>query len=473
MKASEIKASVNSNGWVGHSIALTLLFSWILTYPMHGIFLQGVFGPDAYILGHVFTASHGLGLIALGLLSIRIDRNSTFIKLAGVTVFVLTVAWTVLPQNGPIKYVICSFLGLSSAFLVLAWACSFIGNKAPELTLGVSMALTNVLLGLVGLAHNIPETAIKTAAALSGLAPLLGALYITRVKSGEPESVPDEQIKMKVGLHTFLGIAFLTAAAYFSGGLWYRAVLPVFYSKWPNIIGIDSLIYAMAVFSLALYARKRSFYWIGTISLSTLGIGLAASFIGLDRPVVLALTLVLLATGLGAMDLFFWLTLRKLSFFLGTQRSFGFGLGLSLFFITAPGIAMDTGILASPLLSPVASVIGACLLFLINPLLVLLLQPLSVSLCKHDKGPDFLQSAGREEKNQTYSFYPTFWHSLTNSEKNVYELICKGRTDAEIAADLIISRHTVKFHARNILRKAGVPNRKELLAQLVNNRDIK
>lgn len=53
--------------------------------------------------------------------------------------------------------------------------------------------------------------------------------------------------------------------------------------------------------------------------------------------------------------------------------------------------------------------------------------------------------------------------SLTAAEKNVYHLICQGLSNADIAAALNISLNTVKFHVRNILQKAGVKNRVELV----------
>ena len=53
---------------------------------------------------------------------------------------------------------------------------------------------------------------------------------------------------------------------------------------------------------------------------------------------------------------------------------------------------------------------------------------------------------------------------LTPSERRVYDLLVQGYSDVRIAEELLISRHTVKFHVRNILRKAGFANRKELLA---------
>ncbi len=52
---------------------------------------------------------------------------------------------------------------------------------------------------------------------------------------------------------------------------------------------------------------------------------------------------------------------------------------------------------------------------------------------------------------------------LTVTEKKVYQLICRGLSNADIAVSLNISQNTVKFHVRNILQKAGVKNRFELV----------
>ena len=38
-------------------------------------------------------------------------------------------------------------------------------------------------------------------------------------------------------------------------------------------------------------------------------------------------------------------------------------------------------------------------------------------------------------------------------------LVAAGRTNSEIAADLVVSEHTVHRHVANILRKLGEPTR--------------
>ena len=48
---------------------------------------------------------------------------------------------------------------------------------------------------------------------------------------------------------------------------------------------------------------------------------------------------------------------------------------------------------------------------------------------------------------------------LTKREVEVLRLVAAGRTDAEIAADLVLSPHTVHRHVSNIRTKLGVPSR--------------
>ncbi|ABO50868.1 regulatory protein, LuxR [Desulforamulus reducens MI-1] len=473
MIRNKLKSILYMPQWVAHSASLILIFGWILIYPMHGFLLHYLFGSNAYLLGHVFTASHGLGLVALGLLPIYVLRNTLLVKLAGFAIFIFTFIWTILPVNSYIQYSICTLLGFISAYLVLIWACGFHFNKYPELTVGFAMAFTNIILGLVVFEYTQPETLPKVITSLTGLGPLFGAFYLARPKPiAEPQLILEEPGKNKTIMYTFLGIAILSSFAYFSGGLWYRAVLPLFYLKMPELIGIESFVYALSVLILAFFSNKYSFYWVGTIGLSMLGVGLATSISGLESSIEVTITLSFLAIGFGAIDLFYWLILRKLSTFLGYQKAFGLGLGLSLFFITAPGIAIDTGILKNPLLNPVLSIIGACLLFLINPLLVYLLRSLSLFSASEKILATLTDklTATRDDQIPTAKL-PEYFIRLTKAEKKVYDLICKGHTDVEIASSLFISRHTVKFHARNIFKKAGVSNRKELLANLSGNRD--
>jgi len=51
--------------------------------------------------------------------------------------------------------------------------------------------------------------------------------------------------------------------------------------------------------------------------------------------------------------------------------------------------------------------------------------------------------------------------TLTNREAQVLSLLARGRANKEIAAELVISERTVKFHVSSILSKLGAGNRTE------------
>ncbi len=54
-------------------------------------------------------------------------------------------------------------------------------------------------------------------------------------------------------------------------------------------------------------------------------------------------------------------------------------------------------------------------------------------------------------------------YGLTDREVEITQLIIEGKTSAEIAEKLIISKFTVGTHRKNILRKTGARNFKELI----------
>src|SRR5262249_23479833 len=63
------------------------------------------------------------------------------------------------------------------------------------------------------------------------------------------------------------------------------------------------------------------------------------------------------------------------------------------------------------------------------------------------------------------------WNSLTDAERGLAELIGRGMTNKEIAAELFLSRHTVDSHLRHIYRKLDINSRVELARLVALARD--
>jgi two-component system, NarL family, response regulator NreC len=56
---------------------------------------------------------------------------------------------------------------------------------------------------------------------------------------------------------------------------------------------------------------------------------------------------------------------------------------------------------------------------------------------------------------------------LSSREREILRLICKGRTNKQIAEELFLSVRTVERHRTSIMRKVGLENRAELVAYAV------
>lgn len=59
---------------------------------------------------------------------------------------------------------------------------------------------------------------------------------------------------------------------------------------------------------------------------------------------------------------------------------------------------------------------------------------------------------------------------LSHREREVFDLVARGRSNAEVAANAFISEATVKSHVGSILKKLGLASRSELIAFAWSNR---
>ena len=60
--------------------------------------------------------------------------------------------------------------------------------------------------------------------------------------------------------------------------------------------------------------------------------------------------------------------------------------------------------------------------------------------------------------------------ALSPRERQVLDRVARGETNVQVASDLSVSVHAVKFHLASIYRKLGVTNRTEAVVALLGAR---
>ena len=61
---------------------------------------------------------------------------------------------------------------------------------------------------------------------------------------------------------------------------------------------------------------------------------------------------------------------------------------------------------------------------------------------------------------------------LTQREKEIFDMLVKGKDTKEIALSLVISEKTVRNHISNVIQKLGVKGRSQAILELIKIGEI-
>lgn len=430
------------------ALALGLIFLWVLSFPLYGPLGYLVLGDQAWLVGQIFSLSHGLGLIALGILEVAPSRNRINL-LCGLVILAFTILVSFIDHQVWLAFS-ALVMGWAAAFLVLSFVPRLVGGRDTVLTLGLAMALANLGLSLAQTFQGISVLEGRILLALLGTMPFLAAVLM-----GEEPEAKGEPLGLK-GQTGFYYFVFMGSCAYLCGGVWYRILGPVFFSHFAYLAGIDSLVYAVWVISLGLYFNHRKIEDMGALAVCLLGMSFCLVLAFRKQTEVFLGSILLINMGLASLDLFYWSVLSRFAEKIKVRAVFGVGLGTSLLSLSAGGMLLERSAGGSEpdFIRGMASI--GLLLLLVVIILFARFRPDKDKREEEEMLPDLVKDAKEIGEERELD--------LTPSERRVYDLLVQGYSDVRIAEELLISRNTVKFHVRNILRKAGVANRKELLA---------
>ncbi len=75
-------------------------------------------------------------------------------------------------------------------------------------------------------------------------------------------------------------------------------------------------------------------------------------------------------------------------------------------------------------------------------------------------------------KENTNTLYDENYLNLTTRELEVLRSLAKGKTNNQIAKELVVSTHTVKAHVANILQKLNVEDRLQAVVKAITEKII-
>lgn len=326
-------------------------------------------------------------------------------------------------------------LGFISAQLTIEWARWFVRCADPYIHLAISIIGANVLLILLML----PVSSLVLLPVLIAL-PFISSVMLPLADASTHTALiePAKPSATK----SLWAIAAFGVVVYFIGGVWFRIYAVPSFPYSTNLAVFDTVCYIAGIAGLAWWLRgKRDLAPIAAVTLSSLGLGLIFA-----QSTSHTFARVLLSIGLAGADYYFWLTLWVLSRYISPHRTFAWGLGFSLVQIAIATLFDMYGLLQG---------YDRQTLFFVALGVTMILLPVIFS---------------SRFRVDTYSppeiSLIEVAADLTESESKVFALLALGKSDQEMANELYISRHTVKFHVRNILHKFDAPNRKVLLSRL-------
>ncbi|MDF1617986.1 LuxR family transcriptional regulator [Petrocella sp. FN5] len=247
-----------------------------------------------------------------------------------------------------------------------------------------------------------------------------------------------------------------------NSGIMFQVIYPYF-SQFTVLTSIYTNIpYILAIYLLSRIYKKCKFYLL-YVGLALWGITfILFAFMGQTALgfIIICSTMLFAA---GIFDLFWWSVMAN-NFDNVKSPSSLFGLGLS---INVLGVWVG-GVIGNALVSLGANKEALSFMGLFVVVIsMLIIVPLNNKLSSQLEYNEFIVEISYIEKNDMRKFTNDAKELLSKRERQVFDLLIKGKTDTEISKILYITHHTIKTHNRSIYKKLNVSNRIELIDKIV------
>ena len=451
-------------------VVFALFFSWLLAFPFEGQVLYAIteyHGVSAqhFVIGAM--AAHFAGLAACGFF-VKSKRAAKRLILFSIAFCIAATCLFFLPPSNLWAAALFSAALLVGA-CVAAWGFYFKGNTPKDSrikTMADCLIFSNILMILLNMAaiQISPQIGLGFSI-LALIAALLFALKLPnedalKTKTPAPRQAPEQGAVPVSRMGAFVFLCLFIVVVTINSGLMYQVVNPAFAHMKLLTSWYWAVPYIAALFIMRNLPRKTNRSYILYVAIAMIGFSFIA-FLVLGRTwtdYIVVNTLLLGACGV--YDLFWWSILGEmLEHYKNPARIIGIGLASNVL-----GVLFG-GLVGNAITSTSGQTQTHTLLALgVVCLTLILLPPLHNRLTKllknHAYLTAFLEMPAQEQTKRINEL--NLIERLTEREHEVMLLIINGKTNKEIADELVVVERTVKYHVGNIYAKTGVSSRTEL-----------
>jgi DNA-binding CsgD family transcriptional regulator len=449
----------------------SLYFSWLLAVPFEGQVLYA-FGNkyelnvSLMVFGSI--AVHFIGLISSGFF-IKSENNArTFMLFSIVFVIIGNSVFFFSPSFfWYASLVITSFLAGGS---VAAWGFfykKFTPYNERLKTAADVLIYSNILMITLNMTaiHLSPEIGLVFAQILLAMA--LFFVFKLPVGARTDKKSHLQLVKSTSSSKPLISLCVFIFLLTINSGLMYHVINPAFVHLKSIVSWYWAVPYIIAIYIIRNLPARINRTYLLFIAIAMVGLAFLF-FMILDHSApsyFLVNTLMLGACGV--FDIFWWSILgAMLDFYNNPAKILGLGLSANVLGVLTGGMVGNVIVsMSEQRYNP--SVLALIIVFTVLIMLPLLHKQLSLFLKKHIFLSPLLEMSVGEENEQVKTMNILMTKSnLTDREKEIIELLLKGRTYKLIAGELQLSENTVKTHIKNIYSKFNVQSKTELIKRL-------
>jgi DNA-binding CsgD family transcriptional regulator len=453
-------------------IVFSLLFAWLLAFPFEGQILYAIAGEfgmpvDGLVFGAITVQFAGLFLCGYFVKS----QSAAKKILLFVTVWDIAASAVFFSEPSilwPVALISSSFV---SGFGVASWGYylkSCTPKKERIKTVADGLIFSNIIMILLNMTaiHFSPRAGLGMAIIV-----LVAALYFTmRLPGSDPGPSADrrsersEQNTSPGIIKPLIFLCVFVIVITINSGLMYHVQGPAFaHLEWLTS-WYWAVPYIVALIIMRNLPRGMSRTYILYAAIAMIGFSFIF-FTLLDRSAASYFVVNTLMLGAcGVFDLFWWSILGEmLDYDRNPAQVLGMGLSSNVFGVLIGGLIGNV----------IGDGPGSSLLALsVVCITLVLLPPLHRHLTNVLKDHAYLTTFSEMPDEESGRTVKEFFRNgpLSAREREIAELLLKGKTYKAIADELYVSQNTVKTHVKNIYYKYEVQSRSELVTLMLDQR---